>query len=136
LEDIGMGAKAHGGMAGMDHGKMDGGNNPSRHDPRIPGPNGPTPFKPDKGNTNVAMVIMNTKYRLDEPGLGLDEDGWRVLTYGDLVSTEPQPSGSGYQNSHSRVKSRHHGGRWITQSQPHSFHHDRDDKGNEPGRSA
>ncbi|MFO7685696.1 MAG: multicopper oxidase domain-containing protein, partial [Desulfobacterales bacterium] len=45
----------------------------------------------DKGNTNVAMVIMNPKYRLDEPGLGLGEDGWRVLTYDDLVSTEPQP---------------------------------------------
>ena len=91
LEDIGMGAMAHGGMAGMGHGKMDGGNNPPQHDPRIPGPNGPTPFKPNKGNTNVAMVIMNPKYRLDEPGLGLGGDGWRVLTYDDLVSTEPQP---------------------------------------------
>jgi CopA family copper-resistance protein len=91
LQDIGMGAMAHGGMAGMDHGKMDGGNNPSRHDPRIPGPNGPTPFKSEKENTNVAMVVMNPKYRLDEPGLGLGEDGWRVLTYDDLVSTEPQP---------------------------------------------
>ncbi len=91
LEDIGMGSMAHGGMAGMDHGKMGDGNNSQRDDPRIPGPNGPTPFKPDKGNTNVAMVIMNPKYRLDEPGLGLGEDGWRVLTYDDLVSTEPQP---------------------------------------------
>jgi FtsP/CotA-like multicopper oxidase with cupredoxin domain len=37
------------------------------------------------------MVIMNPKYRLDEPGLGLGGDGWRVLTYEDLVSSEPQP---------------------------------------------
>ena len=37
------------------------------------------------------MVIMNPKYRLDEPGLGLGDDGWRVLTYDDLVSNEPQP---------------------------------------------
>jgi CopA family copper-resistance protein len=91
LEDIGMGGMVHGGMAGMNHDKTGHGNNPQQHDPRIPGPNGPTPFKVDKGNTNVAMVIMNPKYRLDNPGLGLGGDGWRVLTYEDLVSTEPQP---------------------------------------------
>jgi len=60
-------------------------------DPRIPGPNGPTPFMPDKARSNVAMVIMNPRYRLDEPGLGLGDEGWRVLTYEDLVSNEPQP---------------------------------------------
>jgi len=93
LEDIGMG--------GMDDKYLPG--KPARmkmkdkngefptDDPRIPGPNGPTPFKPEKGNTNVAMVIMNPRYRLDEPGLGLGDDGWRVLTYEDLVSDEPQP---------------------------------------------
>jgi CopA family copper-resistance protein len=91
LEDIGMGGMVHGGMAGMKHDNMGHGNNLAEHDPRIPGPTGPTPFKPDKGNTNVAMVIMNPKYRLDDPGLGLGDDGWRVLTYDDLVSTEPQP---------------------------------------------
>ncbi len=66
------------------------GSHSSRHDPRIPGPNGPKPFMPEKGKSNVAMVIMNPKYRLDEPGIGLGEDGWRVLTYDDLISTEPQ----------------------------------------------
>lgn len=87
LEDIGMG-----GMADMGSGKMKhGGHAKVRHDPRVPGPNGPTPFKPDKGNTNVAMVVMNPRYRLDEPGIGLGDDGWRVLIYDDLVSTEPQP---------------------------------------------
>lgn len=75
----------------MPHGGMGHGSQPPRQDPRIPGPNGPTPFKPDKGNTNVAMVIMNPEYRLDEPGIGLGDDGWRVLTYQDLVSIEPQP---------------------------------------------
>ncbi len=76
----------------MPHGKMQHSNKGQRprHDPRIPGPNGPTPFKPEKSNTNVAMVIMNPKYRLDEPGIGLGDDGWRVLTYDDLISTEPQ----------------------------------------------
>jgi CopA family copper-resistance protein len=91
LEDIGMGGMVHGGMEGMNKGEMGHGKEPPRHDPRVPGPNGPTPFKPDKGNSNVAMVVMNPKYRLDEPGLGLGNDGWRVLTYADLVSNEPQP---------------------------------------------
>jgi CopA family copper-resistance protein len=91
LDDIGMGGMFGGDMAGMDHSKMAHGEKPMRHDPRIPGPNGPTPFKPDKGNTNVAMVIKNPRYRLDVPGLGLGGDGWRVLTYDDLISTEAQP---------------------------------------------
>ncbi|KJS28890.1 MAG: hypothetical protein VR64_22520 [Desulfatitalea sp. BRH_c12] len=58
-------------------------------DPRIPG-NGPTPFSPPD-RSNVAMVTNTPKYRLDEPGIGLGADGWRVLTYDDLVSAEPQP---------------------------------------------
>ncbi|MDY0213201.1 MAG: copper resistance system multicopper oxidase [Desulfuromonadaceae bacterium] len=98
LEDIGMGGMS--GMGGMDHKEMKMGGKMEHdqmksgaqlQDPRIPGPNGPKPFKPDKGNTNVAMVIMHPEYRLDEPGIGLGEDGRRVLTYADLVSTEPQP---------------------------------------------
>jgi len=91
LTDIGMGGMAHGGMADMQHGETAQGGTAPRHDPRIPGPNGPAPFKPEKKRSNVAMVIPNPRYRLDEPGLGLGNDGWRVLTYDDLVSTEPQP---------------------------------------------
>jgi FtsP/CotA-like multicopper oxidase with cupredoxin domain len=90
LDDIGMGGMAHS-LFGMGHGKMAHGHQASQHDPRIPGPNGPAPFQPEKGRSNVAMVVMNPKYRLDEPGLGLGNDGWRVLVYDDLVSTEPQP---------------------------------------------
>ena len=78
-------------MGEMNHDQMKQDKQRPKHDPRIPGPNGPTPFKPDKGRSNVAMVIMNPKYRLDEPGIGLGDDGWRVLTYSDLVSSEPQP---------------------------------------------
>ncbi len=93
LEDIGMGAMAHGGMEGMEG--MDGekgghGRRPPSPDPRIPGPKGPEPFNVDKNRSNVAMVVMNPRYRLDEPGIGLGGDGWRVLTYQDLVSVEPQ----------------------------------------------
>ncbi len=95
LEDIGMGGMDNGlfGIKGgsMKHGGMGQGSHPRLDDPRIPGPNGPTPFKPDKELSNVAMVIMHPEYRLDEPGIGLGDDGWRVLTYDDLVSAEPQP---------------------------------------------
>ncbi|MDT8445082.1 MAG: copper resistance system multicopper oxidase, partial [Desulfuromonadales bacterium] len=96
LDDIGMGMMLDMGQGGMDHGRMDHGNMKHdkqmvQHDPRIPGPNGPQAFLPDrKSSSNVAMIIKNPRYRLDEPGIGLGEDGWRVLTYQDLVSDEPQ----------------------------------------------
>lgn len=67
-------------MKGMDHSKMD-----------MPAKGGPTPFKPEKDNPNVAMVVMSPKDKLGEPGLGLGDDGWKVLTYKDLKSAEPQP---------------------------------------------
>ncbi|QJT07850.1 copper resistance system multicopper oxidase [Oceanidesulfovibrio marinus] len=98
LEKIGMGGmddNIFGVMMGdMKHGdmQMDGqGKQPKQPDPRIPGPNGPEPFKPDDIGVNVIMVVNNPRYRLDEPGIGLGEDGWRVLVYDDLVSAEPQP---------------------------------------------
>ena len=94
LQDIGMGMMVgdmkegemgggHGGHGG--HGEMG-----TKEDPRIPGPNGPQPFVPDrKTAVNVAMSIPNPRYRLDEPGLGLGHDGWKVLSYEDLASDEP-----------------------------------------------
>jgi len=100
LDDIGMGGMAAGMMdmgGGMDHGgmQMDGGGmehgaGPGERDPRIPGPNGPAPFMPGKNDPNVAMTVMNPLYRMDQPGLGLGRDGWRVLVYDDLVAAEPQ----------------------------------------------
>lgn len=95
LDDIGMGMMLemnHGGMedGGMNHGMGHGGM-AAGHDPRIPGTRGPEPFLPDHDKaSNVAMVINNPRYRLDEPGIGLGGDGWRVLTYQDLASEEPQ----------------------------------------------
>ncbi len=97
LKEIGMGGML-GGMdhGGMDHGDMGHGGHSKmksgiKDDPDLPGPQGPEPFLPEKSESNVAMVIRNPKIRMDEPGLGLGEDGWRVLTYKDLVSVEPQP---------------------------------------------
>lgn len=87
LKDIGMG--------GMDHGSMDNNGHMMKpavkDDPDLPGPLGPEPFRPDKNESNVAMVIPNPEIRLDEPGIGLGQDGWKVLTYKDLESVEPQP---------------------------------------------
>ncbi len=72
-------------MSDMDHSKMN-----MKQDPNIPGPNGPKPFQEDKSNTNVVMVVTEPKDRLSDPGIGLGKDGWKVLTYKDLVSNEPQ----------------------------------------------
>jgi len=46
---------------------------------------------PEKKGPETAMVIMNPKHRLHEPGLGLGDDGWKVLTYKDLKNAGPQP---------------------------------------------
>ena len=97
LDDIGMGMMAEGICGGMDHGEMGHGDMEKSSamagpDPRIPGPNGPEPFRPDRAeSSSVAMIIPNPSYRMNEPGIGLGNDGWRVLTYDDLVSDEPQP---------------------------------------------
>lgn len=38
-----------------------------------------------------AMMAMNPVSRAHEPGLGLGEDGWRVLVYRDLVALDERP---------------------------------------------
>ncbi len=84
--DLAMTAMGHGGMHhGMKHKNKD-----MMQNPNIPGPNGPEPFQEDKSNTNVVMVITDPQDRLADPGIGLGNDGWKVLTYKDLVSNEPQ----------------------------------------------
>ena len=101
LEDIGMGMMMSGGMdhgsmkdgdmGGMGDGEMRHDNGPVTPDPRIPGPDGPEPFLPDHPDSpSAAMIIRNPRYRLDEPGIGLGDDGRKVLTYQDLVADEPQ----------------------------------------------
>jgi len=70
LEEIGMGGMTKDGereMKGMSHAKN----------------------MPQGNSVNIAMRAMNTKDRLDEPGLGLGQDGWRVLVYADLKSLKP-----------------------------------------------
>jgi FtsP/CotA-like multicopper oxidase with cupredoxin domain len=53
----------------------------------------PLPFKTGPQNT---MKTMNPKYRLDDPGVGLRNNGRRVLTYADLknlysTKNDPKP---------------------------------------------
>ena len=54
---------------------------------------GSTPVKhgPDDHGTGNQVVPDSTRSRLDEPGIGLGEDGRRVLVYTDLKSLHPYP---------------------------------------------
>jgi CopA family copper-resistance protein len=47
----------------------------------------------ERGNPMVDMQAMTTASRLDDPGIGLRDNGRRVLTYGDLRSLFPDPDG-------------------------------------------
>jgi CopA family copper-resistance protein len=83
MDDMGMGGMDHGSMgdmAGMDHGGM-----------AMPG----MQSHPDteKDNPLVDMQAMTTSPKLDDPGLGLRNNGRRVLTYSDLRSTFEDPDG-------------------------------------------
>ena len=103
-------AAAGGAMAGMDHGSMDHGQtDPSgmatgaaSGDMAMPGmdrsglrPPGtlpePTMHGPDSHGIANAMAPMQTQSRLHEPGVGLGEDGRRVLVYADLKALHPEP---------------------------------------------
>ena len=83
MDDMGMGGMDHGSMGdmeGMDHGGM-----------VMPG----MQSHPDaeKDNPLVDMQAMTTSPKLDDPGLGLRNNGRRVLTYSDLRSTFEDPDG-------------------------------------------
>lgn len=80
MDDMGMGGMDHGSMdmGAMDHSSM-----------------GPMQAHPDSENNNplVDMQAMITAPKLDDPGLGLRNNGRRVLTYADLRSTFEDPDG-------------------------------------------
>ncbi len=82
MDDMGMGGMDHGSMdmSGMDHASMN---------------MGPMQSHPDseKDNPLVDMQAMTTAPKLDDPGLGLRNNGRRVLTYADLRSTFEDPDG-------------------------------------------
>lgn len=86
MEDMGMGGMDHGamadmpGMEGMDHSAM-GAMAMQKHPAS------------EQNNPLVDMQAMNPMPKLDDPGIGLRNNGRRVLTYADLRSTFEDPDG-------------------------------------------
>ncbi|WP_413792355.1 MULTISPECIES: copper resistance system multicopper oxidase [unclassified Pseudomonas] len=82
-------------MQGMDHSQMQGMGDMARMDHgAMQGMDGMLSH-PDteKGNPLVDMQAMSVKPKLDDPGMGLRDNGRKVLTYSDLRSTFPDPDG-------------------------------------------
>ncbi|RCL29239.1 copper oxidase [Pseudomonas sp. AFG_SD02_1510_Pfu_092] len=90
MDHGGMGGMDHGDMAGMDHGSMAGmdhGSMPDRSDAMQGHP------ASERNNPLVDMQTMSPTPKLNDPGIGLRDNGRRVLTYADLRSTFPDPDG-------------------------------------------
>jgi CopA family copper-resistance protein len=73
----------HGAMAGMDHGSMSG----------MAGATMQSHPASEKDNPLVDMQVMTPTAKLNDPGLGLRNNGRKVLTYADLRSTFEDPDG-------------------------------------------
>jgi CopA family copper-resistance protein len=92
MADMGMAGMDHGSMsgmgnmAGMDHSKMSmgemGGMGKMQSHPAT-----------ESNNPLVDMQAMSTSPKLDDPGMGLRENGRKVLTYSDLKSAFEDPDG-------------------------------------------
>ncbi|MDN4571718.1 copper resistance system multicopper oxidase [Pandoraea sp. XJJ-1] len=83
------------GMAGMDHGSMqgmDGMSSMSGHSMSGTGEMQSHPAS-ENGNPLVDAQAMNPTSKLNDPGIGLRNNGRRVLTYADLRSTFADPDG-------------------------------------------
>ena len=114
MDDMGMGGMDHGGMAGMgemsgmDHGSMQGmegmdhsqmqgmDDNPMQdmNHSAMQGMGGMQAHPAtEKDNPLVDMQAMSVKPKLDDPGMGLRNNGRKVLTYADLRSTFADPDG-------------------------------------------
>ncbi|QBF26154.1 copper resistance system multicopper oxidase [Pseudomonas tructae] len=84
MADMGHGAMAD--MGGMDHSQMAG----MDHSMMVGMQQHPAS---ETGNPLVDMQTMNPKPNLADPGIGLRNNGRRVLTYADLKSTFADPDG-------------------------------------------
>ncbi|WP_456451926.1 copper resistance system multicopper oxidase, partial [Hydrogenimonas sp.] len=94
MADMGMGdgkmAKKKGGMA-MEHGKM-----AMKMKKMAPKSSWPITPLPKKHGVAWTMRAKDPRYRLDDPGVGLRDNGRRVLTYADLrgyrsTAGDPRP---------------------------------------------
>ena len=85
-----MAGMDHGNMAGMDHSKMAG----MGHE-GMAGMSGAMQSHPasETNNPLVDMQTMSPTPKLNDPGIGLRNNGRRVLTYADLRSTFIDPDG-------------------------------------------
>lgn len=97
-----MAGMDHGSMAGMDHGSMQGGMAGMDHSQMagmdhsgMAGMAGAMQAHPasETNNPLVDMQTMTPTHKLDDPGIGLRDNGRRVLTYSDLRSTFLDPDG-------------------------------------------
>ncbi|TRO41024.1 copper resistance system multicopper oxidase [Pseudomonas sp. ALS1131] len=97
-----MAGMDHGSMAGMDHGSMQGGMAGMDHSQMagmdhsgMAGMAGAMQEHPasETNNPLVDMQTMTPTHKLDDPGIGLRDNGRRVLTYSDLRSTFLDPDG-------------------------------------------
>ena len=90
MDHSGMSGMDHGSMAGMDHSQMAGMDHGS-----MAGMSGAMQRHPDSETNNplVDMQTMSPTPKLSDPGIGLRNNGRRVLTYADLRSTFIDPDG-------------------------------------------
>ncbi|MFY1032711.1 copper resistance system multicopper oxidase [Pseudomonas asiatica] len=98
MDHGGMGGMDHGSMAGMDHGDMAGmdhGSMAGMDHGEMAGTSAPMQSHPESETNNplVDMQTMTPMPKLGDPGIGLRDNGRRVLTYADLRSTFPDPDG-------------------------------------------
>ncbi|ARP90650.1 copper oxidase [Bordetella genomosp. 9] len=96
----GMGAHDHGmqhdSMEGMDHTQMQEGEggSPDAHHGKVETAGAMQRHpRSEQGNPLVDMQTMSPLPKLDDPGIGLRDNGRRVLTYSDLRSALPDPDG-------------------------------------------
>jgi CopA family copper-resistance protein len=89
-----VGSGSHGGHGSMAMPGAGGSPMPGMGDSAVPGPGLPgspaVAHGPDTHGVGNSSVATMARSRLDEPGAGLGNDGWRVLTYADLRSVVPQ----------------------------------------------
>ncbi|MDU6416604.1 MAG: copper resistance system multicopper oxidase, partial [Pantoea sp.] len=81
MDHSSMAGMDHGSMAGMDHGSMAGMGDMQKHPAS------------ETNNPLVDMQAMMPTPKLSDPGIGLRNNGRRVLTYADLKSTFDDPDG-------------------------------------------
>ena len=84
-------AMDHGGMAGMDHSQMDPAAMAAMGQTAMPGMDHamagmqmPSSMAPLQTGPSVDMLVASPRTNLDDPGIGLRDNGRRVLSYADL----------------------------------------------------